>query len=199
MPASDLPGHVRARRAPGDSRPARFDEWWLRAGAITSLFAIALQESVEFSLQMPGNAALFVVVCAISLQRAPAISDDPPGDRRSPPRPGRSLRLVAAGRKIDQMGETNSPMTVRIGFDMDGVLADFASAYREVKSSCSDGLRRPVPTIPARSRRNLTPARRRHRRSGEGAMPSGARYGRRRISGRRWRQSANTRSVGFTR
>ncbi len=58
------------RRAIRDQRGST--EWWLRAGAITSLFAIALQESVEFSLQMPGNAALFVVVCAISLQRAPA-------------------------------------------------------------------------------------------------------------------------------
>jgi O-antigen ligase len=43
--------------------------WWLRAGAVTSLVAIALQESVEFSLQMPGNAALFAVVCAIGLHR----------------------------------------------------------------------------------------------------------------------------------
>jgi len=92
------------RRAIRDQRGST--EWWLRAGAITSLFAIALQESVEFSLQMPGNAALFVVVCAISLQRAPAISDAPSGDRKAPPRPGRSLRLVAAGRQIDQMGET---------------------------------------------------------------------------------------------
>lgn len=41
--------------------------WWLRAGAITSLIAMALQETVEFSLQIPGNAALFVVVCAIAL------------------------------------------------------------------------------------------------------------------------------------
>jgi len=44
---------------------------WLRAGAVTSLIAIAFQETVEFSLQMPGNAALFAVVCAIALHRPP--------------------------------------------------------------------------------------------------------------------------------
>lgn len=43
--------------------------WWLRAGATTGLVAIALQETVEFSLQMPGNAALFVVVAAIAMHR----------------------------------------------------------------------------------------------------------------------------------
>jgi O-antigen ligase len=45
--------------------------YWLRAGAVTGLVAIALQETVEFSLQIPGNAALFAVVCSIALHRAP--------------------------------------------------------------------------------------------------------------------------------
>lgn len=45
--------------------------YWIRAGAVTSLVAIALQEMVEFSLQIPGNAALFAVVCAIALHRSP--------------------------------------------------------------------------------------------------------------------------------
>jgi O-antigen ligase len=45
--------------------------YWIRAGAITSLVAIALQEGVEFSLQMPGNAALFAVVCGIALHKTP--------------------------------------------------------------------------------------------------------------------------------
>lgn len=43
--------------------------YWLRAGAVGSLVAIALQETVEFSLQMPGNAALFAVVCGIALHK----------------------------------------------------------------------------------------------------------------------------------
>jgi O-antigen ligase len=45
--------------------------YWLRVGAVTGLTAIALQETVDFSLQMPGNAALFAVVCAIALHRGP--------------------------------------------------------------------------------------------------------------------------------
>jgi O-antigen ligase len=71
-------------------------EWWLRAGAVTSLVAIAIQESVEFSLQMPGNAALFAVVCALGLQRGSVGRDDSRDGHRSPsaPRSARSLRLV---------------------------------------------------------------------------------------------------------
>jgi O-antigen ligase len=43
--------------------------YWIRAGAVTGLVAIALQSSVEFSLQMPGNAALFAVLCGVTLSR----------------------------------------------------------------------------------------------------------------------------------
>jgi hypothetical protein len=63
-------------RCMGDQRATTV--WWLRAGAVTSLLAIAFQESVDFSLQMPGNAALFAAVCAIALHR-PA-----PPDHRAP-------------------------------------------------------------------------------------------------------------------
>jgi len=42
---------------------------WLRLGAATGLIAIALQETFEFSLQMPGNTALFVVLAAIAVHR----------------------------------------------------------------------------------------------------------------------------------
>jgi O-antigen ligase len=45
--------------------------YWLRVGAVTGLCAIALQEAVDFSLQMPGNAALFAVLCGIALHRGP--------------------------------------------------------------------------------------------------------------------------------
>lgn len=41
--------------------------WWLRVGAISGLLAIAVQSLVEFSLQIPANAALFAVVCGIAL------------------------------------------------------------------------------------------------------------------------------------
>ena len=46
--------------------------YWLRVGAVTGLVAIALQETVEFSLQMPGNAALCATLCGIALHRAPS-------------------------------------------------------------------------------------------------------------------------------
>lgn len=41
--------------------------YWIRLGAVTGLIAIAIQSTVEFSLQMPANAALFTVLCAIAL------------------------------------------------------------------------------------------------------------------------------------
>ncbi len=45
--------------------------YWIRVGAVTGLGAIAMQETVEFSLQMPGNAALFAVLCGIALHVSP--------------------------------------------------------------------------------------------------------------------------------
>lgn len=44
--------------------------YWIRAGATTGIVAIALQAFVEFSLQMPGNAAFFVVLLAIAMHAA---------------------------------------------------------------------------------------------------------------------------------
>lgn len=43
---------------------------WIRMGSVVGLAAIALQETADFSLQMPGNALLFGVLCAIALHRA---------------------------------------------------------------------------------------------------------------------------------
>jgi hypothetical protein len=44
---------------------------WIRFGAATGVLAIALQSLVEFSLQMPGNAAFFVVLLAIAMHQSP--------------------------------------------------------------------------------------------------------------------------------
>jgi O-antigen ligase len=49
--------------------------YWIRVGATTGLVAIAFQELVEFSLQMPGNAALFAVVAAIAIWPAGSSTD----------------------------------------------------------------------------------------------------------------------------
>ena len=54
---------VRRRFVEETSRTA----YWIRTGTVIGLIAIALQETVEFSLQMPGNAFLFAVLCAISM------------------------------------------------------------------------------------------------------------------------------------
>jgi O-antigen ligase len=43
---------------------------WVRVGAVAGLAGIAAQSLVEFSLQMPGNALLFVVLLAIALHRS---------------------------------------------------------------------------------------------------------------------------------
>ncbi len=59
--------------------------YWLRLGAVTGLSAIALQEVVEFSLQIPANAALFVLLCAVAVRR--------PTDRR----PHAAERRVSTG------------------------------------------------------------------------------------------------------
>ena len=48
--------------------------YWVRAGAASGLLAIAAQEAGDFSLQMPGNAALFCVLAAIALHRSVPIS-----------------------------------------------------------------------------------------------------------------------------
>jgi len=52
--------------------PRGSSAWWLRAGAVTALVAIGLQEMVDFSLQVPANAVMFAAVCALALHRAPA-------------------------------------------------------------------------------------------------------------------------------
>jgi O-antigen ligase len=68
--------------------------WWLRRAAVTAIVAIGLQESVEFSLQMPGNAALFAVVCALAIHPPrETVSDDRPGAR---PAERPRLRVVAS-------------------------------------------------------------------------------------------------------
>lgn len=47
------------------------ETYWIRVGAVTGLFAIALQSALDFSLQMPGNAILFACLCGIATHRAP--------------------------------------------------------------------------------------------------------------------------------
>lgn len=62
---------VRAIRSRFGARADDGETYWIRAGAVIGLIAIALQAGVEFSLQMPGNAALFVVLLAIAIHEPP--------------------------------------------------------------------------------------------------------------------------------
>ena len=82
------------RRAAED---ARGTTWWLRRGAVTAMVAIALQETVEFSLQMPGNFALFAVVCAIALHRPAEHRAAPP---QMAPRGHRPILRVVASNSL---------------------------------------------------------------------------------------------------
>jgi O-antigen ligase len=59
-------GAVRRRFSESSPPTAR----WLRMGAMTGLIAIALQETVEFSLQIPANAMLFAAICAVALHES---------------------------------------------------------------------------------------------------------------------------------
>jgi len=45
-------------------------DYWIRVGAMTGLVAIAVQEISDFSLQMPGNAVLCVVLMALVLRQS---------------------------------------------------------------------------------------------------------------------------------
>jgi len=47
--------------------------YWARVGAVIGLVAIAVQSLFEFSLQIPGNAAMFCVLAAIAIHRSPSV------------------------------------------------------------------------------------------------------------------------------
>jgi O-antigen ligase len=59
------------------SEPSGVMTYWIRVGAVTGLLAIALQETVDFSLQMPGNALLCATLCAIAMHRAAGNAGSP--------------------------------------------------------------------------------------------------------------------------
>jgi O-antigen ligase len=52
-------------------RTSSGSSYWIRLGAVMGLVAIAVQTTVDFSLQMPGNAALCAVLCGIALHHDP--------------------------------------------------------------------------------------------------------------------------------
>ena len=88
------------RRRMKDDPPSTV--WWLRRGAVTGLIAIAFQETVDFSLQMPGNAVMFVVLCAIALHRPRAARHAEPQPEPAPTRP--RMRVVASNAMRVEVG-----------------------------------------------------------------------------------------------
>jgi hypothetical protein len=56
----------RFKEAPKEGRT-----YWLRVGALLGLVSIGLQSLMDFSLQMPGNAALCAVLAAIAVHQSP--------------------------------------------------------------------------------------------------------------------------------
>jgi O-antigen ligase len=57
----------RRLREPGDDSVIE----WLRLGSSVGLLVVAAQETVDFSLQIPGNAALFAVLAAMAVHHPP--------------------------------------------------------------------------------------------------------------------------------
>ena len=68
-----LAAFVRDVRQRFREAPKEGTTYWLRVGAVIGLVSIALQSLVEFSLQMPGNAALFTVLAAVALHQSPRL------------------------------------------------------------------------------------------------------------------------------
>jgi O-antigen ligase len=62
---------VRAVRRRFREAPTTGTTYYLRVGAVVGLVAVALQSLVEFSLQLPGNVALFALLAAIALHQSP--------------------------------------------------------------------------------------------------------------------------------
>ena len=52
--------------------------FWLRLGAVLGLAAIAVQETVDFSLQLPGIAVMCALLVAIALHKS---AEEPVGQR----------------------------------------------------------------------------------------------------------------------
>lgn len=59
------------RRRFRDDRP-NGTVYWIRAGAVTGIVAVAIQEAAEFSLQIPANSLLFATLCAVALSKSDA-------------------------------------------------------------------------------------------------------------------------------
>ena len=72
--AAALP--INAIRRTLDAARAEARGYWIRAGAVVGLMTIALQDVVEFSLQIPANAFLFCHACSDRADTRPRTATD---------------------------------------------------------------------------------------------------------------------------
>lgn len=108
--------------------------WWVRVGAVTGLLAVAGQSLVEFSLQIPANAALFTVLCAIALHDSGRrIRPEIEARDAEPPSPQRrsSNRSEISSNKVVEISAGDRPLSLL--FDQENV--DQTAANREVELS----------------------------------------------------------------
>jgi hypothetical protein len=83
--------------------------WCIRMGAVTALLAIAAQSLVEFSLQMPANAALFCVICGIAMHDGAPVAQGSTRDATAPnnlepdPQPPQPNKVIKFGRVERQL------------------------------------------------------------------------------------------------
>ena len=134
-------------------RRLRADEgsiWWIRIGAVSGLLAIAAQSLVEFSLQIPANAALFAVVLGIALHDGARTTS---GRSR---KPGTAPHTGAVDRddKVVRFGDDQ-----RFDFPVDSRTSPIAAADAEFDVSDLDDDTSPLvaPRVvhtPARPRTN---------------------------------------------
>jgi O-antigen ligase len=114
--------------------------WWIRMGAVTGLLAIAAQSFVEFSLQMPGNAALFAVLCGIALHDGGRAASQPLPDALAlglvePPPPvsaasEKIVRISKGHRSLDFSFDEQSPATRNSHRNFEPALLDEAEDRR---------------------------------------------------------------------
>jgi O-antigen ligase len=60
--------------------PQSVKVYWIRVGAVIGMAAIAVQECVDFSLQMPGNAVLFAFLLSVALHLPRGLPQPRPAD-----------------------------------------------------------------------------------------------------------------------
>ena len=121
--------------------------WWVRVGAVTGLLAVAAQSFVEFSLQMPGNAALFAVLCGLALHDGGRVVTErqPAAAPIAPAEPGPSTRQRSP--KVVQFLAAERPLE----FSSDGTHEPTRALSREFEPSYLDDAALP----PKRSRRRV--------------------------------------------